>query len=198
MLIVGINGAATTDPTENGALRLLTESLASARKESEFHAHPVNTEIIHLHELGMGFHEGEFDLPPWTEKPFALLNEAAGIIFSSPVQNYTMTPAMSNFIDYFYSLEKDDTSHPFAGKVVGATAHLHTDGGMKTVGDIVVPLNSMGVLGAPYAGVYQNKYRNKRVNENRWQEFEHLLAGENVVRLAMILLGYRIDINNWL
>lgn len=193
MLILGLNGAYQEDGT---VAKLLKESLSAAQEEGQALNFPVEVEVVHLGVISGSFHNGNFETPPWLELPFGIMRRANGFIFASPVQGYTMSALMNNFLDYFYSLERTDTSHEFDGKVFGVITHGRADGGMKAALDMVGTLNDAG-LHLTSHGIFFQIEGSKELPENEWQKNDHRLVGQNMVRTILRLAGHGVEVNSW-
>ena len=201
MLILGINGAYKTDGI---VATLLRESLNAAVAEGAIFGKEVKTDTFHLGPLTETLHNGEFDIPPWIEPIFERMRKADGFIFASPVQGYSVSAQMSNFLDYLYSLERQyfrpgeqiDTSHELDGKVYGLITHGRADSAMKAALDMVGPLTDAGLQLTSH-GIFPQIEGAKDLEENEWMRTDHKLVGQNIVRTILRLSGEIVDVNSW-
>lgn len=193
MLIVGIDGS---PPRGRVVRRLLREALQDAIAEGCYHGKHIKTTTVYLSQLRMQHHDGTWNTPDWIKPLFDLVLQADGIVFATPVNAYGPSDRMITLLNYLYSLEHDDTSHQLGGKLFGAIAHGHIDGGMSTAAHFAKVVSQMGMHLAANGLFFQTKHAKKK-SEGLWQLTDHRLVTQNMVRLMIALKACPIDNREW-
>lgn len=127
MMILGICGGKRGGKTD----RLLKRALKSA---------PCETDIIYL---------------SWRtnyRKEIRRMIAADGLVLATPVHWYNVSKEMKALIDEM----PDGPRYPFDGKPVMFIAVCNEDGGQQAINSMMAPLNGMGFVVPPYAGVFHN------------------------------------------
>jgi multimeric flavodoxin WrbA len=175
--------------------KLLNQALGAADAEGELNNIDVQTDIVHLHEVLEGFYQGGYEqVPDWIHGVFEKMIEADAIIFGTPVNWYSRNDYMQSFIQQMTAV--GDITRQLAGKTAGIITTCEEDGGALTAATLALPLVDMSMTVPGNCMFYQNKHAMHR-SEGKWQMTDHCLVGENVLRHAARMKGYKVDLNNF-
>ncbi len=180
-LILGVNGS----PHKRGkGARLLRESLARCRKER------FQTELVHLVDWETQFYHGNYTdrTPKGMEKVFQLVDQADGIVFSSPTYWFNVGSLMKNFIEQLTVLNFRKGEYTLRGKVAGFIATCEEDGGQAAINAMAAPLVHMGFLIPPQTMLFYNINMAEKSHE-KWMLKDAPYVGLNVVRLVRLTKG---------
>lgn len=186
--VCGINGS----PQKTGLCSRLLKRVLDGSRE-----YGARARLIHLidHEDTL-FRLSHIKTPP--KRIRTLLDqiraEADCLVLATPVHWFGMSTLMKCFIDHLSYLEYDkpgSNRFELEGKVVSFVATADEDGGLKTVLDMVGPLNHMGAIIPPYATYFHNRQMAKK-SEGEWMN-DPEFVGRVTVQVAESIK----DISDW-
>ncbi|ALU11489.1 NADPH-dependent FMN reductase [Ignicoccus islandicus DSM 13165] len=129
-------------------------------------------------------------------KLYDALIEADGFVIATPVYWYSPSGVVKNFIDRLTALENMihiDGKSWLDGKVAGFIATGNDSGAMMAISQLMVIMNSMGVVIPPWSMAYTNELVDPLEKESFVTDA--LNVGRNVVLMAKAMKGEAV--NRW-
>lgn len=132
---------------------------------------------------------------------YPLLKKCKGIIIVSPINWNNMSACLKHFLDRLTSLQNMflvDGTTPLIGKTCGIIIDGHEDGAYKTAFDILIYLQNLGLVLAPYGITYTTHGANYRTEEDKpyfetdkkAHKFVRAVAN-NVIKFSEIKFDYK-------
>lgn len=137
---------------------------------------------------------------------YPLLKQCKGLIICSPINWNNMSACLKHFLDRLTSIQNMflvNGTTPMLGKYCGLVINGHEDGAYKTAFDILMYLQNLGCVLAPFGITYTThgaQYRTEEDNkyfvaDKRTKEFVRAVAN-NVIKFSEIKFDYKKIIAN--
>lgn len=137
---------------------------------------------------------------------YPLLKQCKGLIILSPINWNNMSACLKHFLDRLTSIQNMflvNGTTPMLGKYCGLVINGHEDGAYKTAFDILMYLQNLGCVLAPFGITYTThgaQYRTEEDNkyfvaDKRTKDFVRAVAN-NVIKFSEIKFDYKKIIAN--
>jgi len=110
-----------------------------------------------------------------------------GLILATPVHWFNASALMQQFLADLTFAGCADSPWVLEGKAASFIAVCSEDGGQQAISAMMVPLNFMGIVIPPWAGVFQNE--SMRGGQDKWQRLDVPRLGRRLVRFIESLRG---------